>query len=352
MSLSFRCGARVAAVALTTTVVLVGGQVRSADAADSSPGRAGGCLREGSIFDFQCPVMPVPESPDRRPLHVQSTPHTAPSAWSRSRARHLDHAERSDAPVHADGHVVRHPVSHPVSHRAVPAQHPVEQARSTQAGPHTEQAFVHHPARTVTPAQPPASTPAAPATQPSVQSVTPAQRGGACRQPACRQPACRQPACRQPACRQPACRPTPACRQPACRQPAGSAARQAFGPERGSAATLGAGGQPACAAIHRANRAGRGARASAGRDAEHQSAGAAVHATDGSCTGGLAGPDRAAHTPDGASPRGGARARQAPPAPQRILNAGCLQLNRRANSAEESIGTRWTPQRAVAFGQP
>ncbi|HEX3829162.1 MAG TPA: hypothetical protein VHV82_18010 [Sporichthyaceae bacterium] len=171
MSLSFRCGARVAAVALTATVVLVGGQVQSADAADSTPGRSGGCLREGSIFDFQCPVMPAPESPYRRPLHVQSAPHAAPSAWSRSRARHIDHAEHSDAPVHAYGHEV-----HPVSHRAVPAPHPVEQVRNTQARPHTEQAFAHRPARTVTPAQHPASTPAAQTTEPSAQTVAPAQQ--------------------------------------------------------------------------------------------------------------------------------------------------------------------------------
>jgi hypothetical protein len=226
MSLSFRCGARVAAVALTATVVLVGGQVQSADAADSTPGRSGGCLREGSIFDFQCPVMPAPESPYRRPLHVQSAPHAAPSAWSRSRARHIDHAEHSDAPVHAYGHEV-----HPVSHRAVPAPHPVEQVRNTQARPHTEQAFAHRPARTVTPAQHPASTPAAQTTEPSAQTVAPAQQSAPA--PAANPPA--QQSAPAPAANPPAQQsaPAPAANPPA--QQSGKPSVQSVAPPQHSA---------------------------------------------------------------------------------------------------------------------
>jgi hypothetical protein len=173
MGSSFRCAARVAAVALSATVVLVAGQVQWADAAHSSPGRAGGCLRQGSIFDFQCPVMPAPE--DTGPVHVKSAPHPAPAAWSRARARHIDHAQRSDAPVHAYGREVHRPVVH----HAVNAQHPVEQARTTQARPHTEQAPAHR-SRTVAPAQQPAQapttdTPAQATNTPAQATNTPAQ---------------------------------------------------------------------------------------------------------------------------------------------------------------------------------
>lgn len=140
MRSSFRRAATVATVTLAATAGLIGGQLQRADAAVSDPGRAGGCLREGSILDFRCPGAPNPTS-----------------------------REHPDPPVHASGREV----TQPAPHRDFSEEHPVVQERATRAQPRSEQVSNTKPStQSVTPAQ--QSTPNnAPqhSTQPTAQTV-------------------------------------------------------------------------------------------------------------------------------------------------------------------------------------
>src|ERR1700742_2706953 len=84
MRSDLRCAGKVGAVGFAAVVVLVGGQVQSAQAATNQPGRPGGCIRQGTVLESECPVMPDAADRYGRSLRTEST-HPAPAAFARPR---------------------------------------------------------------------------------------------------------------------------------------------------------------------------------------------------------------------------------------------------------------------------